>query len=251
MTDTPDFLRPLVVATPERAALRVGHVDLYLPDGDGPRPAVVFVHGGPLPADMVPLPRDWPVYRGYGSLLASLGVVAATVDHRLRVVAGPDGAVVDYPTAAEDVASAVAAVRADPRVDADRVVLWFFSGGGLLSAEWLRERPAWLRGVALTYPLLAPMPEWGAVDGRFLPAEAVGEPGAPVPPVVVTRVGLEREALAERVESFLVAAGKAGVAVEVVDVPNGRHAFDAVDDTDESREAVRRVVARVLELLAV
>ncbi|WP_412537706.1 alpha/beta hydrolase [Longispora sp. K20-0274] len=249
MNDTPGYLRPFVVPAPERSALREGHVDLYLPDGDGPRPAVVLVHGGPLPPGLEVTPRDWPVFRGYGSLLASLGVVAATVDHGLGVVAGPDGLVADYPAAHELVESAVKAVRADARVDPDRVVLWFFSGGGLLSAVWLRERPEWLRGVALTYPLLAPVPRF-AVDEWFRPAVAVGEPGGVVPPVVLTRVGLESPELAERVESFLVAAADAGVAVEVVDVPNGQHSFDVLDDAEESREAVRRVVARVVELLS-
>jgi acetyl esterase/lipase len=139
-------------------------------------------------------------------------------------------------------------VRADPRVDGDRVVLWFFSGGGLLSADWLRTRPAWLRGVGLTYPLLAPLPGWN-VDERFRPAAAIGEPGATIPPIVLTRVGLERPEVAEQVEQFLSAATDAGVPVEVIDVPNGHHSFDILDHTDESRRAVERMAARVGELL--
>lgn len=56
------------------------------------------------------------------------GVVAVTVDHRLHSLA-------DYPTAAIDVASAVQQARTLTEVDADRVALWFFSGGGLLTAD--------------------------------------------------------------------------------------------------------------------
>jgi dipeptidyl aminopeptidase/acylaminoacyl peptidase len=132
---------------PPRPAERHGPIDLYLPDGRLPRPAVVFVHGGPIPADLRPTPRDWPVYQGYGSVAAARGVVGVTVDHRLYEPAG-------YPLAAADVAEAVERARADPRVDRDRVALWFFSGGGLLLADWLRQPPDWLRCLAASYPLL-------------------------------------------------------------------------------------------------
>nr|WTA65908.1 hypothetical protein OHB51_25940 [Micromonospora sp. NBC_00855] len=76
------------------------------------------------------------------------------------------------PAAADEIAAMVEQVRADPRVDSERVVLWFFSGGGLFAADWLRVPPPWLRGIALTYPLLIPFPGW-EVDARFLPVEAL------------------------------------------------------------------------------
>ncbi len=248
MTEIPGHLRPFVLSPAEVEPERTGSIDLYVPDGDGPFPAVVVVHGGPLPPDLRPTPRDWPVYRGYGALLASRGLVAAVVDHRLHVLQDPGGVVLDYPTAAQDAAAAVAAVRADPRVAADRIVVWFFSGGGLLCADWLREPPVWLRGVALTYPALAPLPGW-PVDPRFRPVEAVGEQAARQVPIVLTRVGREKPEIAETVVGFLAAAGAASRTVEVVDVPHGQHSFDVLDHTDESREAVQRMVAQVEKLL--
>jgi hypothetical protein len=81
----------------------------------------VFVHGGPVPAGATPTPRDWPAFVGYGRHAASQGAVGVTVDHRLDSLA-------DYPRAAGDVAAAVEVARADPRVDSERVALWFFSG---------------------------------------------------------------------------------------------------------------------------
>jgi hypothetical protein len=52
---------------------REGTLDVYRPAGSdgGLRPVVIFVHGGPLPPDLQPTPRDWPIYRGYGALAAS------------------------------------------------------------------------------------------------------------------------------------------------------------------------------------
>ena len=40
------------------------------------------------------------------------------------------------------------------------LALWFFSGGGLLLADWLRDPPPWLRCIAASYPLLGPLPGW-------------------------------------------------------------------------------------------
>ncbi|MEE3917787.1 hypothetical protein V2I01_00765 [Micromonospora sp. BRA006-A] len=55
---------------------RHGDVDLHVPTGDGRHPAVVVVHGVPGPPE-APDARDWPLYQGYGALLAEAGVLAA------------------------------------------------------------------------------------------------------------------------------------------------------------------------------
>ncbi|MEV5969512.1 dienelactone hydrolase family protein [Streptomyces sp. NPDC051921] len=233
--DTGTFL----LDVPARPRERRGAVDLYLPEAEGPRPAVLFVHGGPVSPDQRPTPRDWPTFSGYGGHVAGLGAVGATLDHRLY---GPDA----YPTAAEDVAAAVELVRADPRVDGDRIALWFLSAGGLLAADWLATPPPWLRCVALNYPMLAPPPSWGAVPGRFRPVDAVG---ASSPPVVLTRAGLEHPVLQRTVDDFLMAAEKTGAEVDLVDVPHARHGFETLDHTEETREAVDRAVRAVLARL--
>jgi acetyl esterase/lipase len=231
---------PFVLDVPDAIRERHGNVDLYLPGGDGRHPAIVFVHGGPIPPDAAPTPRDWPVYRGYGNLAAASGAVGVTVDHRLH---SPSA----YPDSARDVADAVAFARAYPRVDPDRVAVWVFSGGGLLLAEWLRDPPPWLRCLAATYPRLVPKKERD-VDPRYRPIQAVG--GAAGLRFVLTRAGREEPELAGAVEDFLAAGRAAGVDLAVVDVPHGRHGFDMFDHTDESRAAVREATRLVVEALA-
>lgn len=235
--EPPAHLRPFLLDVPDLPGERTGNVDLYLPDTGGPRPALLFVHGGPVPAGVEPTPRDWPVLRGYARYAAARGAVGVVFDHRLHSPA-------DYPLAAQDVAAAVERVRADPRVDADRIALWFLSGGGLITAPWLRRPPVWLRCLAASYPILVPPPGWGPVDGRFRPVDAVAEAGSL--PLVITRAGRETPGIAAGVEEFLTAAGERGANVEVVDVPHGRHAFEGLDRTEESREAVRRAMRAVL-----
>ncbi|MFI2780494.1 alpha/beta fold hydrolase [Streptomyces sp. ALB3] len=233
--------QPFLLDVPGTPRERHDNIDLYLPPGArGPLPAVVLVHGGPVPREARPTPRDWPALTGYARYAAAEGVVGVTLDHRLHSVA-------DYGTAAGDVADAVGRVRADPRVDGDRIALWFFSGSGPLTADWMRRTPPWLRCLAAHYPVMAPLPNWGRLDSRFHPAEAVAHAGSL--PLVLVRAGLETTAVAATVEEFMTAARTCGAAVEVVDVPNGHHDFETVDRTDESREAVQRAMRTVLRHL--
>lgn len=160
--EQPTHLRPFLMDVEERPRERTGRVDLHLPDADGPRPAVVFVHGGPVPAGARPTPRDWPAFVGYAQYAASLGAVGVTVDHRLHELTA-------YARAADDIAEAIELVRADPRVDGDRVGLWFLS---------MRRTPRGrlARGAAVL----------AAVRGGFVPdsraAAGLGARRQPVPP---------------------------------------------------------------------
>jgi acetyl esterase/lipase len=238
----PPFLQPFVLAVAEAEHRREGIVDVYTPLGCDrrPRPAIVFIHGGPLSPELQPKPRDWPVFVGYGSFAASRGIVGVTVDHRLHSLA-------DYSTAADDVTCAVAQARALEEVDPDRVALWFFSGGGLLSADWLAQPAPWLRCIAATYPLLAPLPGWD-VEARFRPVEAVRSAGSL--PILLTRVGREDPQIAATVEAFTASAELHRVAIDVIDVPDGQHGFDMLDHTDSSRAAVTQAMTRVTAALA-
>ncbi|MFE7031585.1 alpha/beta hydrolase family protein [Streptomyces sp. NPDC057621] len=249
------YARPFLLDAPERPRVRSGRVDLHLPEtgagragaggeARGPWPAVLFVHGGPVPADLVPPPRDSPFYLGYARYTASLGAVGAVVEHRLH-------GITDYARAADDVAEAVDLLRADPRVDERRIALWIFSGAGLLAADFIAAPPPWLRCLALTYPILAPLPGWGAVGPRFDPVGALRTAaGKPAPPVVLTRAGLETPQIAATVREFVTTAKETKAPVEIIDVPHGRHGFETDEPTDASREAVAGAVRTVLAHLA-
>ncbi len=218
---------------------RLDHIDVYrLPNTPSSerRPLIVFVHGGPMPPNIQPGPRDWPVFVGYGSLAADHGMVGVTLEHHFY-----SGA--DCASAADEIAAAVAQARALPGVDPDRVAMWFFSGGGILANDWLLDPPLWLRCLALTYPVVVPPAEWG-IDERFRPvvaAESAGEL-----PILLTRVGLESAEFASGVEAFVSVAGTHNLNLEIVDVPDGRHGYDMLDHTDASRAAVISAMAWVV-----
>ncbi|MFI7387202.1 alpha/beta fold hydrolase [Streptomyces sp. NPDC049813] len=239
---TPAYQRPFLFDVPPIVRERRGAIDLYVPEdaATAPRPAIVFVHGGPVPAGVEPTPRDWTTFVSYGRFAAGQGVVGVTLDHGLHEVSA-------YPTAAAHLAAAVAEVRADPRVDAERIALWFFSGSGPMAAPWLREQPSWLRCLAACYPIMRPLPGWGADDPRFRPAEVVARGGTP--PFVLVRAGLEASAIAATVAEFVTAAEAGGAPLEVLDVPDGHHGFEGLDHTESARMAVREAMRRVLEHL--
>ena len=196
--------QPFVLDVPEAPRERIGDIDVYRPGGSNGTellPLIVFVHGGPIPPDAHP--RDAALFVGYGSLAAVSGAVGITVEHRLYSAG-------HCATAADDVAAAIDRARNLPGVDPNRVAIWVFSGGGLLTADWLREPPEWLRSLTMSILLL--------------------------------RVGLEQPDFAAGVEEFVAAAHSSDSNVEIIEVPNGHHSFDMLDHTKESRDAVTRAM---------
>jgi acetyl esterase/lipase len=229
------FVCNVAPADPERH----GGWDLYVRADSAPRPVVVFVHGGPLPALPVP-PREWPVYCGYGTLAAEAGLVGVTVDHSLHGSA-------DYPAALADVRAAIDGARADRRVDADRVAVWAFSGGSPLVAPFLQDPPDWLKSVALTYPVLDDVPERRLPAG-FRPVEALTTSSVPI---TLTRVGREAPSVSAGVTNFLARAEQLGVRINVIDVPDGHHGFDALPPVAGATQAVHSAIKAVAATLTV
>lgn len=237
----PPFLQPFVAPFDRVVPETRDNVDYYLPKSRERVGAVVLVHGGPIPADRPVGPREWPAYVGYGSMLASSGVVAAMVEHGFRDPGSLGSAV-------EDVRRCIEHVRRHPRVDADRIAVWAFSAGGLLLADVLSEQPPWLRAVAATYALL------DVADAAGLPSPtpaAVARRRAIVVPVLLVRVERERDWVAATQAAFLEAANlDSRAAVEVLEVADAEHGFETIDDTDESRRAVDASVAWVTARVA-
>jgi acetyl esterase/lipase len=100
--------------------------------------------------------------------------------------------------------------------------------------------------VAASYPFIPTSEELG--DTAISPYDSVRRAGDL--PILVSRAGREEPELAERVDAFASLARAVGAEMKVIDVQNGRHAFDVVDDTDESKTAVSDaldwVVARLV-----
>jgi dienelactone hydrolase len=196
-------------------------MDLYRPAGrHDPVPAVLLVHGEADPA-LLRSVRGWGQYTGWGRLLAAQGLAAVVFEHRAVREAGI--AAVD---AEVDAAIAAVADRAgELGLDRGRLGVAGFSAGAMLASRAVARAPRPLRCAALCY---------GPPDL---------EPDPAMPPVLVVRAGRDHPDLNRAIDAFVAAALAANLPVELVNHAGGHHAFDTVDDTDESRRVIRRVLA--------
>ena len=125
--------------------------DLYLPQGEGPFPVVVLIHGGFWTAMF-----DRRQVVGLAEDLVNLGYAVWNIEYRR--IGEPGGG---WPGTFLDVAAAVDAVAGiDPSVDADRVVVVGHSAGGHL-ATWAAHRSVLPPNALGTNPEVEPV---GAVS---------------------------------------------------------------------------------------
>jgi acetyl esterase/lipase len=241
--------RDLVYKTAEGQPL---HMDVYSPPGPPrPRPAVILVHGGPIPRIGA---KNMGVFVSYGELLAASGFVAVAFDYRFLA----PGRLAD---AGGDVADLVAYVRTNAAslgVDPERLALWAFSGGGPFLAAPLRERPAWLRAVVSYYAVLdLQQPPPGADSGisdelrrTFSAIHSLGEDARSAPPILVARAGLDNPWLNAGVDRFVQAAVAHGASLDLLNHPEGRHGFDILDDDARSKQIIRHTLEFLRDRLA-
>lgn len=103
---------------------------LHVPDGQGPYPTVILIHGG-----FWRTPYDYTLMTGLANDLASRGIAAWNIEYR-RI--GDVGG--GWPNTLLDVARAASFLRTLPEVDIRRIVTIGHSAGGHL-ALWLAGYP--------------------------------------------------------------------------------------------------------------
>lgn len=233
-------------------------LDVYLPAKTSPdrrHPAVVFVHGGPLPPGQAGTGlsklKEWRLFRDWGKTAAALGWVGVVPNHRYTSIDG-------LATSASDLDSIFAYLRANAETLAlapDRVAIWLFSGAGPHLASVLEGHWPEVRCTVAYYPVLdfaaframgreAPSAE---IASRFDPAARL-RPEAP--PLLLVRAGLDNSALLASMDAFITAALARGPALDVLTHPTGRHGFDFLDDQPRTHEVVERTFSFLGSCLA-
>ncbi|MEU6341771.1 prolyl oligopeptidase family serine peptidase [Streptomyces sp. NPDC046977] len=121
--------------------------ELYLPEGDGPFPTVVLMHGGWWAAMF-----DRRQSTALAEDLVACGFAVWNIEYRR--IGEPGGG---WPGTFEDVATAVDAVPdLDPAIDADRILVVGHSAGGQL-ATWTAHRSVLPDGVPGARPKVRPL----------------------------------------------------------------------------------------------
>lgn len=222
--------------------------DIYSPSGRKPvkgHPAVIFIHGGTLPPNLKTTIKDWGVYISYGRLAAASGFIGVTFNSRFY-----DWAKTGDPQS--DVRDLVAYVRTNAKTlgaDPDRISLWAFSAGGILLSDQLSSPQRFVRSIIAYYPVLDPKDLRGRIPQSvsdeelksFSPAHIVAAGNGKLPPLLVARAGLDAE-LNTGVDAFIAAALSKNLTIEILNHPNGQHAFDVLDDDQRTREVIRRTL---------
>jgi acetyl esterase/lipase len=227
-------------------------MDVWSPKQPGPRPAIVFVHGGPIPGNLRTQPKDWGVFVSYGQLAAASGFVGITFNHRLYELDR-------LPDAQADLVDLVGRIRSDAAtygIDRDRICLWAFSGGGsLVSAAFDGKLPG-VRCVVSFYGVLDRRPERADIPAsisdevlqQLSPVYRVAA-GHRVPPMLIARAGKDAPAINATVDAFVREAKAHDAPLQVIEHPTGQHGFDVRDDDDRSREVIAAAIRFITEQL--
>jgi hypothetical protein len=123
---------------------------LYLARGRKPQSAIVLTHAAAAPL------RDLPLYQHLKEMLPPLGIAVFIYDRRGSGKSGGDLQTSDYTLLADDAIAGVRMLKADPRIDPQRVGIWGLSQGGWLAllAASRSSEPAFI--IAASAPLVSP-----------------------------------------------------------------------------------------------
>jgi dienelactone hydrolase len=201
-------------------------LDLYYPADfrEGSlRPAVVFVNGvGDQPGSKL---KDWGPYRSWGRLIAASGWIAVTFEAR-----GP------YKESRPDIRDLFRFLQSDGArlgVDAGGLAAWACSGNVYSGLPVLMED-------------VGPGVLCAVVYYGSSPAEKIRTDL----PVFFVRAGRDSRTLNADIDRLTARAAAAGAPWTLVQAPNSHHAFDVLDETEESRRIVRQTLDFFREFLA-
>lgn len=245
--------RNLVYKTVEGRDLRM---DVYRP-ADRPSsarlPAVVFIHGGPVPAERQPTGglKATGGYTSYSRFMAASGLAAVTFNFRFPSVSAGS-------KATKDVSDALSYIREHARdlsLDAHRLCVFAISGGGVFVSPLLRNPPEWLQCVVLSNTIMDPAAfealsedlgsHLSGVPDEFLTSrdaiEALAAADDSLPRIVVARAGRDYEALNETLDGFIGAALNVNAPLDVMNHAEAPHGWEHQSEGPRTREMIRRI----------
>ena len=224
-------------------------MDVYSPRSSRRRlPAVLFIHGGRVPPNLLTTPKDWAVYVSLGELAAASGFTGVTFNHRFYTWQS-------LADSQADVMDAIKYVRANAAtlgVDSERIILWAISAGGVFLSEPLRDRPAYVKALIGYYVQLdlrnarqaAPASVSDETLRDFSPVYYLEKATKDqiFPPMFIARAGLDQANLNAGLDRFVQLALKNNASLELFNHPAGQHGFDIENDNERSREILKRTI---------
>lgn len=210
------------------------------------RPAVIFVHGGRIPRNLLTTPKEWGAYISFGQLVAASGFVGVTFNHRFYTWDS-------LPDSQSDVMDLITHVRDNAEslgIDKDRIVVWAVSAGGIFLSQLLRDNPPYVRSIIAYYTQLdlqdqrkaAPASVTDETLRDHSPVYHLEKSGKNVPPIFIARAGLDSAALNGGIDRFVQLALAKNLTIDLVNHATGQHGFDIEDNNDRSRQIIMRTI---------
>jgi hypothetical protein len=233
--------QPVVYSLPGMAEAAVKSVtyaegrtlDVYAAAGSKLLPVVVFVSGYPDPG-MEQFTgkklKDWAGYVAWSRLVAASGMAAVAYANR-------------DPRDVVEVLRYLREHGEELGIDASRIAVWGCSGNAPMALSLLMTEP--LRCGVLAYGFLL---DAGAAAARFHFVDATaGKSVDDLPrdlPLFIARAGKdEMPGLNDSIDRFVAGALARNLPLTLVNNPTAPHAFDLVDDSEATREVIRRILA--------
>ena len=197
-------------------------MDLYRPPDAGSGqllPAVIFING----IGSLDLP-GWGQYTGWGRLVAASGLVGITYQTYVPWAKTWEEILSGARSQTAMLLSFIRDRSDELGVDIARTAVWACSAN-----------------VEVGFPLAMEQRQLPFRCAVFYYGDYSGSPRQDLP-VLIARAGLDDYALNKALDRCLIEALKADISLELINYLQGRHAFDVLDDTEDSRAAIRRTI---------
>lgn len=218
------------------------YANIYAP------PASARAPGTLLPA-VVFVGRQQAMYDCWGRLVAASGLMAVTFDFT------PIGNFARLREPEQDMLDLLAYLRGQSEllgIDVNRLGIWACSSQPPIGWHMaLRGAPAFVRCLVCYYGALnlehllteTDPPEVWALLREYSPVKYLGLHPEMLPPMLIVRAGRDHPRLNQSIDTFVAEALRQNAPIEVINYPEGRHAFDALDDTARTRQIIQRTLA--------
>lgn len=215
-------------------------MDIYAPKkAKGPRPAVLFIHGGVGTKGQA---KDWGIYQSWGRLAAASGLIGVTFTHRLGY---PETKITE---GSADVGMAIAYVRNNAAaygIDADKICLAAFSAAGPLLSPYMSEAPEYIRCLVSVYTFLDirqtkehQAAETATTRNDYSPILKLAGTGRKTP-LLVVRAGKDAiPTLLDSIDRFSAEALKHDYPMTLINLPGAPHGFDNKAWSPRGEEAI-------------
>lgn len=225
-------------------------LDVYQPPNmprGAKRPAIIFIHGGALPPNLLTQPKEWGAYVSFAQLAAASGFVGVVLNHRFH-----SWDTKGLSIAEDDVVEAIDYVHrnAEPLgIDNQRITLWTLSAGSVVVGAALNDPGSMVRCVVYYYPIMDLEPlrkERPTINEEavkdFSPVRQLKERANLSTPIFIARAGKEEQGINEALDSFIKEALTKKATLDFSNHPTGQHGFDVLDNDERSREIIKQTL---------